>query len=104
MSTLKRRRYESPISHSRSSNELVQYLNSPRVENVPNFDVCAWWSQKDLKYSKRIAKDYLRITPSSVPSEQKFSAAGLTVTKERTSLNIKSVKNLICLTSWINKF
>lgn len=92
------------VSDSRSSNELVKYLNSPRAENVPNFDVCAWWSQKDLKYLKRIAKDYLSVTPSSVPSEQTFSAAGLTVTKDRTSLNFKSVKNLICLNSWINKF
>ena len=56
------------VSDSRSSSELIQYLNSPRVENVPGFDVIKWWSNSNLKYLKLIAKDYLCIMPSSVPS------------------------------------
>ncbi|RNA03321.1 zinc finger BED domain-containing RICESLEEPER 4-like [Brachionus plicatilis] len=53
--------------------------------------------------NKKLAKDYLSISPSSVSSEQIFSAGGLFVTKDRTSLDPKSVKNLICLNSWKRK-
>ncbi|RNA29555.1 zinc finger BED domain-containing 1-like [Brachionus plicatilis] len=80
---------DKPLS-IRSSTELVQYLNAPRVDNIPGFDAILWWSKSSFHYLKKIAKDYLGVTPSSVPSEQTFSAAGLTITKDRTSLSSNS--------------
>ncbi|RNA32755.1 zinc finger BED domain-containing DAYSLEEPER [Brachionus plicatilis] len=68
------------VTDTRLSSELVQYLNSSRVENKPGFDVIAWWSKSNFKYLDRIARDYLSVSPTSVPSEQTFSAAGLTIT------------------------
>ena len=92
-----------PASDSRSTSEVTEYLKKPRVENCSDFEPIKWWSKSPLNFLKLVAKDYLSISPSSVPSEQTFSAGGLFVTKDRTSLDPKSVKNLICLNSWNRK-
>ncbi|RNA38922.1 hypothetical protein BpHYR1_036159 [Brachionus plicatilis] len=38
------------VSESRSSTELVQYLNAPRVDNIPGFDAILWWSKSSFHY------------------------------------------------------
>ena len=48
----------------------------------------------------KVAKDYLAIQGSSIPSERSFSSSGLTITKLRNALNPDIVKQLMCLKSW----
>ena len=52
----------------------------------------------------KIAKDYLSIMPTSVPSERTFSQSDLTVTKSRSSLHSETVRELVCLKSWNKLF
>ena len=66
---------------NRDSNELTAYLKSPRIQPSEKFDSITWWCEhkKDFPILSKIAKDYLSIMPTSVPSERTFSQSGLTV-------------------------
>ncbi len=84
---------------------MSDYLKSPRVEDInENFDPVKWWSERQNKSPIlcKIAKDYLAMMVTSVPSERTFSQGGLTVTKSRTQLHSQTVRELICLKSWID--
>ena len=48
-------------------------------------------------------QDYLAIMSTSVPCEQLFSLAGLTVTKSRNSLDNETVRAVLCLKSWFTE-
>ncbi|CAG8451817.1 613_t:CDS:2 [Dentiscutata erythropus] len=50
-----------------------------------------------------MAKDYLAIMSTSVPCEQLFSLARLTVTKSRNSLDNETVRAILCLKSWFTE-
>lgn len=65
--------------------ELNMYLSSPLEETD---DIVAWWGLHSLQYPTlaRIARDYLPIQGSSVPSEQAFSSGGITSTIRRNAL------------------
>jgi len=65
--------------------ELNAYLSSS-LEVVA--DIIAWWGIHSLQYPtlSRIARDYLPIQGSAVPSEQAFSSGGITSTIHRNSL------------------
>ncbi|RNA28744.1 hypothetical protein BpHYR1_025007 [Brachionus plicatilis] len=71
-SPIKRLRNESPVWEYRVFKKLIQQRTL------------------DMQVKFLIAKDYSSISPLSVPSEQTFSAGGLFVTKDRTSLDPKS--------------
>lgn len=91
------------VVESQLSSELVEYLNSSKVENVPGFDAIKWWSNSNFKYLKQIAKDYLCISPTIFPSEKNLSSAELTaITNNTTSLDYEHFRKLTCLNSWQN--
>ena len=60
-----------------------------------------WWKAHETEYSllSKIAHDYLSIMATSVPCEQLFSVAGLTITKSRNRLDGKSARAILCLKS-----
>ncbi|CAG8506595.1 5939_t:CDS:2 [Dentiscutata heterogama] len=67
--------------------------------------VCDWWkaNQRAFPNLATMAKDYLAIMSTSVPCEQLFSLAGLTVTKSRNSLDNETVRAILCLKSWFTE-
>lgn len=89
-----------------SQNELDEYLKSP-LERIDPGQIIRWWGvnlrqyisedaldlsmfpqTNSLRYPTlaRMAKDYLAIQGSSVPSERAFSLAGMDSTKRRNAL------------------
>ena len=58
-----------------------------------------WWSKKSLFYPHlaRLAKRYLCVPASSVPSERIWSLAGNIVTKKRAALLPENIDMLVFL-------
>ncbi|CAG8490287.1 1360_t:CDS:2, partial [Gigaspora rosea] len=69
-----RSEYSSPILND-STDEFNQYLNEPVLSM--NIDPLDWWKLNCTCFSNlsQMAKDYLAIQSTSVPSEQVFSKA-----------------------------
>ena len=87
---------------TKNSSELSSYIQSPRAEYIKNMDIVEWWNIKQEAYPilSKIARDYLTIMPTSVPSERTFSGGDSTITPNRASLHKESVRELMCLSSW----
>ena len=51
----------------------------------------------------QIAKDYLTIQATSVPSERAFSISGLTISKIRNKLDPETARAIICMKNWISE-
>jgi hypothetical protein len=85
------------------SDELIQYWEM--IAPPEEVFVCDWWKANQLIFPNlaSIAKDYLSIMATSVPCEQLFSLAGLTVTKTRNSLDNNTVRAVLCLKSWFTE-
>lgn len=66
--------------------ELNAYLNAPLEEHVD--DVVSWWGAHKSQYPtlSRMARDYLAVQGSAVPSERAFSSGALTSTRRRNRL------------------
>jgi hAT family C-terminal dimerisation region/Domain of unknown function (DUF4413) len=80
--------------------EIDNYLNAP---NEINMDPLFWWKTNQSKYPvlSLIAKDFLIIQATSVPSEQAFSVAGNAITQTRNRLDPETARATLCLKSWI---
>jgi len=83
-------------------------LHFPTVEEVQPHncflqDPLKWWHDNEAEFPAvaRIARDYMSMLASSVPSEAAFSAAGRLVTDQRTSLDSSTVQNLMLRGSWL---
>ena len=85
-----------------SCDELDRYLNSP-VDSGAN--PLIWWKvhEKDYPILSQMAKDYLSIQATSVPSERAFSISGLTISKVRNRLNPETARAIICMKHWISE-
>ncbi|XP_073729765.1 E3 SUMO-protein ligase ZBED1-like [Misgurnus anguillicaudatus] len=74
-----------------SENEVNNFLR----EQPPSLDTSAldWWKANASRFPRlsRLAKGYLSIPGTSVPSERVFSAAGLTINRLRTRLTPENV-------------
>ncbi|GLB42145.1 putative hAT family C-terminal dimerisation region [Lyophyllum shimeji] len=79
--------------------ELKDYLDCPLERDLP--DPIRWWGHHASQYPilARMARDYLAIQGSSVPSERAFSSGGLTGTLLRNQLTPKTFEALQILKS-----
>lgn len=77
--------------------EVSQYRKEPPIN--PEGNPLIWWSQHCHRYPSLsvIAKKYLCIPATSVPSERVFSTAGDVVTAQRSPLKSEYVDRLIFL-------
>ena len=82
--------------------ELTNYFSEPRILLGDEEKILQWWKSNQIKFPilSKIARDYLAIQASSVPSERGFSSSGLTVSDLRSRLHPVAVRCLICLKSW----
>jgi sulfur relay (sulfurtransferase) DsrF/TusC family protein len=87
-----------------SNDELNEYL-SITVEPL-DIDPIEWWKNHKIQYPilQKIAKDYLCIPATSVPSEQAFSKSGELISKKRNRLGDKAIEGCMCLNSWLKLF
>ena len=76
-----------------TEHELESYITSP----VNVSDPLLWWKVNAAQFPRlsQIAQIYLAIPATEVPSERVFSAAGLTITKLRASLDPSNADELI---------
>lgn len=84
------------------NDELVNYLNSPLAAQEIN--ILEWWKVNSCIYQvlSLIAVDFLSIPITSVPVEQLFSQAGITITQKRNRLKSDIIENIMCLHNWID--
>lgn len=82
-------------------NEVEEYLTA----SIESQDVnpCEWWKDHKLQYPilAKIARDYICIPATSVPSEQAFSKSGELISKRRNRLGDRAIEACMCLNSWI---
>jgi inhibitor of KinA sporulation pathway (predicted exonuclease) len=73
------------------------------MPNDINIDPLSWWKvhQKEYPILSLMAKDFLIIQSTSVPSEQAFSIANNTITQTRNRLDPETAREILCLKSWI---
>ena len=75
--------------------EMLRYLNEPCCK----VDALVWWKQKESMFPllSQLARKFLCVPASSVPSERIFSTAGHIVNKKRACLSAENVNMLISL-------
>ena len=82
-------------------NKIDEYL----IINVEpsNINPCEWWRNHKSQYPilARIARDYICIPSTSVPSEQAFSKSGELISKRRNRLGDNAIEACMCLNSWM---
>ncbi len=87
--------------NDRCINDSESEVNNFLREQPPSLDTSPldWWKANATRFPRlsRLAKGYLCIPGTSVPSERVFSAAGLTVNRLRTRLTPEHVNMLIFL-------
>src|SRR5579871_1158393 len=68
-----------------------------------NTNPCEWWKNHQLQYPilSKIARDYIGIPSTSVPSEQAFSKSGELISKRRNRLSDNAIEACMCLNSWM---
>ena len=83
------------------NSEIDEYLKTS-IES-PNTNPCEWWKNHKLQYLilSKIARDYIGIPSTSVPSEQAFSKSGELISKRRNRLGDSTIEACMCLNSWI---
>ena len=83
------------------SNEIDEYLSV--IVEPSNINPCDWWKHHQLQYPvlSKIAKNYICIPATSVPSEQAFSKSGELINIRRNRLGDSSIEACMCLNSWL---
>lgn len=83
-----------------SNNELDRYLDITKTPiAIRNTDPLVWWKtrEKEFLFLSQLARKYLSIPATSVPSERLFSDAGNTISAKRTSLSSSLVSQMLFL-------
>ena len=80
------------------TDELVTYLS---LRIPPTIDLLPWWleNQRLLPNMAKVARRLFCIPASSASSERAFSAAGITISDRRTSLDPETVDDILFLHS-----
>jgi hAT family C-terminal dimerisation region len=89
-----------------------QVVSSPLVSELDRYlalqideetEPLLWWQAHTKEYPivSNMARDYLTIQATSVPSEQAFSIAGNTINKTRNRLLPETARACLCMKSWI---
>ena len=95
--------YTGDIEKNDPEEELVRYQAEPVLIRNP----LDWWKhyEKTFPTLGRLAKKFLCVMGTSIPSERVFSIAGLTVTSNRAKLDAEVVDEIIFLNKILdNKF
>ncbi|CAI0445102.1 unnamed protein product, partial [Linum tenue] len=73
------------------------------IPRTAEFDLLLWWKLNGLKYPtlQSIARDFLAIPITSVPSESAFSSGGRLLDPHRSRLHYSTVEAMMCTRSWI---
>lgn len=81
--------------------EVDIYLEE-KVE-LPQVDPIEWWRTYESRFPNlsRMARDYLAIPATSVPSERCFSIAGSVLTKRRSSMTEGMANAIMCCKYWL---
>jgi hypothetical protein len=79
--------------------ELETYLKLPQLSCNQEINLLDWWNSKSVAfpYLAKLAKIYLCIPATSVPSERLFSTAGNVITDKRNRLHPNTISNLLFL-------
>jgi len=82
------------------TDEVSQYL-AMRVSHESTVSVLEWWEGHEAELPKlaKVVRRILSILASSAPSEHAFSAAGLTISQRRTTLDSDTVNNILFIQS-----
>ena len=93
---------DAEVSEGPSAQELEKFLAEKSKANNALF----WWSENEKRFPclSRLAKKYLAIPATSVPSERAFSTAGLTITKQRAALESATADAIIFLNKNLKTF
>jgi hypothetical protein len=85
--------------------ELDIYFEEECVEDIENFDILAWWKAHAEKFPilSVVARDFLAIPLSTVPSESAFSLGGRILGESRSSLTGEMLEALVCAKDWLFK-
>lgn len=83
--------------------ELALYKSLPKACTK---DILEWWKQHQTTFPvlATMAKKYLCVPATSVPSERQFSAAGNIVTAKRNCLKPSKVNQLCFLSANLKKY
>ena len=79
------------------TDDLKYYLNQPNMKMDEN--PIKYWNTNSLSSISKIAKYYLSIVATSVPSERLFSKAGRIITRDRSRLKSAHLQQLLFLSS-----
>lgn len=81
--------------------ELDRYISEKPANR--DMDVLSWWNAHQTQFPRLacMARDYLAISATSVPSERLFSAGGNMVQDNRSRLVPKTIRMVQCLRSWM---
>jgi hypothetical protein len=88
------------VTSTHIASELDRYL---ALQADDEADPLLWWQAHAKEYPivSDMARDYLTIPATSVPSEQAFSVAGNTISKTRNRLLPETARACLCMKSWI---
>ena len=81
--------------------EIDSYYQASRA--TADINILEWWKNHAKIYPNlaKMARDILSTTASSVPVERFFSEGSLVMTNKRNALKSTSMKNLMCMNSWM---
>ena len=84
-------------NHSTWEDEIEQFLKQTQLD--PDADTLVWWKANHKRFPTiaKLARRFLSIPATSVPSERIFSTAGLIITSLRSSLTVENVDMSIFL-------
>ncbi|GJS64033.1 zinc finger BED domain-containing protein RICESLEEPER 2-like protein [Tanacetum coccineum] len=92
----KRQRTSAPTS------ELGQYMATNflitlRPEEFTNFDILAWWKEREIQFPilSAMARDLLTVQASTVASESAFSISGRIISERKCQTNPR-IRGIMC--------